>query len=121
MSTWLACSQAFEDSAVNRQLEWGCELPPFDALPSEALEKECDEWASQLASNFDGELTPPAEVAPWLLARLYSASAAASLLDKEGRPSCPGMVPTVLRTLLIDLWHEDMRWRWNDLMPLDDD
>lgn len=70
--------------------EWNVELPPFDSLPTPALEQVVDEWCAVFVRDPTAELNPPAEVKPWLLARLIiGAQFARSCAERPGAPKPP--------------------------------
>ena len=119
-ATWAQIADAFGLVARTLKLEWQCELPPFDSLPSPALEAIVDEWCDRLAADMTSPLNPPEIVKPWILARLISNAGNASNLAKSGDTDAPGLTPSTARWFLIDEWHGCLRDRWTGLMPLDD-
>jgi hypothetical protein len=92
--SWLEIADVLAAVARALRLEWRCELPPFDTLPSAALDEECDAWCLALAANLGEPLQPPERVRPWILARLVSMSASAKSLPRGGAVPPPAMAPS---------------------------
>ena len=119
MASWMEISELLKFIAQIRRAEWGCELPPFDSLPSESLELIIDDWCSKLAANLNAPLTPPPEVKPWMLARLLSMSASAATLAQSGDVEAPQLSPQTVRQFLIGEWNGCLRDRWPLIMKLE--
>lgn len=117
-NSWKMAAVVFSQLARTLRQEWQCSIPPFDTLPSEELDLVVSAWCWELAGNLAASIDPPAEVKPWVLARLASACAQAHLEAAEGNP-CPVLSTAVLRNMLVGSWHQLLREKWN-LMVLED-
>jgi len=111
-STWAEVASVLEQAARALKLEWGCDLPRPDTLPSPALGASVDEWCERLAKQLGEPLDPPALVRPWILARLIAAASVAGVLQEQGDTDCAGLSPSIARHFLIDEWHGCLKDRW---------
>jgi hypothetical protein len=88
------------------------ELPPFDTMPSAAVETECDNWCRQLALNLTDPPLPPPNIRSWMLARVISVSSIAQQLATQHDTSPGPLSRQLIEHLLIKEWHGAMRDRW---------
>lgn len=96
--------------------DWSVNPPPYDTLPSEALDVAVSAWCYQLAKDPSAPLDAPSEVQPWVLARLMSAYACAKSNADAGDTPAPPINPNTMRQLLITEWHAALRDRWPLMM-----
>lgn len=117
-NSWETVGMALQLTAQALKARWRCEIPAFDSLPNEALEKIVSHWSRRLARNLTATIDPPAAARPWVLARLI---AAVALLSEKSAAGIPfrGLSADELVKLLDDEWRERLRDRWN-LMMLED-
>lgn len=109
LAQWLLLLQIRHGTALLASLGQVC--PP-------ALEARCDEWFLERLSGGVYEAPAPAELAPWIWARLASARSAAAQFGAPGETPDPPDGQTKLQFLLLRFWHADLKHRWADGPPL---
>lgn len=112
MNNWKITSGALLEVAKVLSTVWEQVLPPRDCLPSGAQEALCDEWCGRLAANMHEVIHPPADVQPWVLARLVTMAGKAAELDRSGEAGAPALTESILRVFLIDEWHKRLARVW---------
>jgi hypothetical protein len=115
---WTMIGRVMVLEAQALKARWGCEMPPQDALPNQALERQVDHWCRRLADNLTEPIDPPVPVRPWVLARLMCASASLSGRDRAGIPF-HGLSKDGICDLLTTEWHAESRDCWAALVMED--
>jgi hypothetical protein len=87
-------------------------LPPFDAMPSAAVDEECDIWCRQNAARIIDASLPPPSIRGWILVRTLCASSVAKHLADHREPSPGPMTTRIIERLMIDEWHGRYRQLW---------
>ncbi|MDB6133617.1 MAG: hypothetical protein JWM59_1860 [Verrucomicrobiales bacterium] len=109
---WLLIAEWLDLIAAKKILEWKCEFPPDDVLPSDKLDKCVSAWCKIMARNMTASIYPPEEVRPWILARLVSCSFKAKQ-EAEGSNSWPDVTKkTILKAMLVDQWNNELKQKW---------
>jgi hypothetical protein len=109
---WDEIARVFQLLAGIFRDEGRTELPPFDAMPSEAVDAACDAWCQELSlALFDAPL-PPLNIRSWMLVRVLCLAAMSASLAKQQEPSPGPLTRTLVERLLIHEWHGGLRHLW---------
>jgi hypothetical protein len=120
--TWQKYAELFRVLGNLYRAEWKCDVPPFDTLPSEELDRAVSEWCFLLAKDLRGmPETPPAIVRPWFVVRLICAEALARSLAEKGDKDVPPLCNKTLRRILISEWHGGLRDKWPLMLNLENE
>jgi hypothetical protein len=111
-SEWSEIAKLFGMLSLIFRDEGRTELPPFNTMPSPAVEAECDAWCQQLAWNLTDPPLPPPNIRSWMLARVISVSGLAQQLAAQHDTSPGPLSRQFIENLLIREWHGAMRDRW---------
>ena len=103
--TWADLEQLVTKLADVLSTDWQVPLPAPDSEASPTVSAATDEWCRVLLRDLAAEIEPPADVKPWLLARLRCAIEMLRMLQREHRLPPPGHLGRRLQWLLIDRWH----------------
>jgi len=90
-------------------------LPPYDTLPSSAVDAECDDWCRQLAADLRDPPLPPESIRPWIMVRAICVSGLAQQLSKQNDKSPGELSRKLIEQLLIHEWHGAFRSRWHQV------
>jgi hypothetical protein len=112
MNSWRIISATLSETANVLGNLWMQGLPPRDCPPSGAQEALCDEWCRELARNIRKTIHPPADVQPWVLARLVAMAEKAAELHRSGMTGPPPLTESTLRVFLIEEWHKRLSRAW---------
>ena len=109
---WSDVAQIFACMAVALQDEWGITPPLACSPPDAATDAAVDVWCRQLALDLEKTIDPPADMKPWILARVIVLVYAARAHVADPGQDCPGLSPAAVRFYLIDLWYGCLRAWW---------
>lgn len=108
-------AQLFAALLQLKRQEWSCAPAPFDSQASPEVELAVDAWCLVFARDPMTEELPPAEVQPWLLARLLCAQLLCQQLHDQADLDCPPAGASSTAQLLIGEWHGCWKQRWASL------
>ena len=118
MNSWEDMAQLLGVVTQMHREAWGLPPAPLGSRSSPAVDAAVDEWCSRLAEHPLAELCPPAELRPWLLARLRAADALARLRAQASQTPPPSENRTeALSQLLVTDWYVWGRDRWQETPP----
>lgn len=116
MLTWAKLADVLGQASRLLLAEWGCLPAAYNQVCIAADEARCDHWCRQLAKNPGEPLPAPADLRPWILARLLSATGDATLhAELQDQPCPPILTPAVLEQYLVGDWHAVLKSRWQQL------
>jgi hypothetical protein len=82
-------------------------------MPSSDVDAECDVWCRKLAKNLTGEIFPPEQLRPWILARIAVAKSACDCEQLAGKTfPFPALSPAFFEKILVDEWNAALREDW---------
>jgi hypothetical protein len=110
--SWKVIAVIFHCFSIIYHDEGLTDVPRFDAVPSPAIDEDCDEWCRKLASDLRIKELPPPHIRGWMFARLLLASTTAKLLQEQQEPYPGPLDSQLIERLLIHEWYGVLRHRW---------
>jgi hypothetical protein len=113
--SWEKLAWMFNALAIIYYDEGLTELPLSDALPSVAIDADCDEWCRKLAADLRDPKDPPPHIRGWMFARAVCASSLAKILAEQKETSPGKLDSQLIEQFLIHEWHGKSRQLWPKL------